>query len=79
MQATVITRNTRYQDWLENEFSSGLPISRLYEADSWLHAMNQAAVEVNVTIMYCMPVRSDYLISTQFAAVRSIRVSDDYW
>jgi hypothetical protein len=67
------------QDWMAPQvLDMPYPLEVLGEADMWLEAMGRAASENGIVIMYCMPLRADYLISTRIAAVQAVRVGRDY-
>jgi hypothetical protein len=67
------------QDWMAPQvLDMPFPLEVVGEADSWLESMGRAASENGIEIMYCMPLRADYLISTRIAAVQSVRVGRDY-
>lgn len=54
------------------------PHSNLTAAHSWLHAMGDAAAELNVTIQYCLVEPAMVLASAAIPAVTNIRASGDY-
>jgi hypothetical protein len=68
------------QDWLTTQFSGMLAPQRdVDSAEAWLAAMDRAARDLGLTILYCMPLPADYLTSSALPAVVGIRVSDDYF
>lgn len=67
------------QDWLDDEYRSLNELqSVLNLGEVWLNSMGEAAMEVGVTIQYCMPWTRHILQSLSNPAVTQIRVSDDY-
>ena len=67
------------QDWLITVWE-GMNITRsnVTAAHSWLMAMNNAAVNLGITIQYCMPLPNFMLHSTLTQAVTNARASGDY-
>ena len=47
-------------------------------ADDWLHEMATAAAAHKLSVQYCMPYPREYLVSTRYPNVATIRASDDY-
>ena len=67
------------QDWLDREYSAVNELrSVLNLGETWLNEMGQAAIDVGLTIQYCMPWTRHTLQSVMNSAVTQIRVSDDY-
>jgi hypothetical protein len=67
------------QDWLTNEYQMmSIAQSNVSVAEDWEMGMGLAAQDAGLTVQYCMPLPTDYLISTQLPAVAQIRVSNDY-
>ena len=67
------------QDWLTNEYQMmAIAQSNVSVAEDWELGMGLAAQDAGLTVQYCMPLPTDYLISTQLPAVAQIRVSNDY-
>lgn len=67
------------QDWLTDQMETlRAPRENVTLAEDWLAGMTLAAERRGGAVQYCMPLPSDYLISTRFPAVGQIRVSDDY-
>jgi hypothetical protein len=65
---------TYEQDWL-NE--NARPELNLTDPQAFFGEMSAAMRSKGITIQYCMPLPSDYMASTQYPNVQTIRVSDD--
>lgn len=67
------------QDW-HNRVWTGMraPHTNITAAHSWLHAMGDAASELNLTIQYCLVEPATVLASAAIPAVTNIRASGDY-
>lgn len=67
------------QDWLITVFQSvDAAQSTIWAGDAWLNAMNDAAVELGVTLQYCMALPRQLLKSTQSPAATQARAFNDY-
>ncbi len=67
------------QDWLDREYEHVNELrSVLNLGETWLNQMGQAALDLGLTIQYCMPWNRHILQSVMNSAVTQIRVSDDY-
>lgn len=67
------------QDWLVRQYSRMAELqNNVYATPNWLHAMGNAASQLDLTIQYCMPLPQIMLLSTEISAVTQMRVSDDY-
>lgn len=62
------------QDWLND---NARPAIKIAQSHAFLADMAHAMARENIAIQYCMPLPGYYLASTQFANLRTIRVSDD--
>jgi hypothetical protein len=70
-QAGVITYE---QDWLDQNSQTA---ANLRDPAEFLSEMNDAMAADGMTIQYCMPLPADYMASTLYPAVQTIRTSDD--
>ena len=70
-RAGVITYE---QDWLDQNAQTAL---NLHDPSMFLSEMNSAMAAEGMTIQYCMPLPADYMASTLYPAVQTIRTSDD--
>ncbi len=70
-RAGVITYE---QDWLDQNSQTAL---NLHDPAKFLREMNDAMAGEGMTIQYCMPLPADYMASTLYSAVQTIRTSDD--
>lgn len=70
-QAGVITYE---QDWLDHYSQTAV---NLHDPAKFLGEMNDAMAAQGMTIQYCMPLPADYMASTLYPAVQTIRTSDD--
>src|SRR5579883_407373 len=62
------------QDWLSSPAQTALDLT---DPDAFLNEMASAAGADGLTLQYCMPEPGDYLQSTMYSNVLTIRVSDD--
>jgi hypothetical protein len=65
---------TYEQDWLNH---NARPELNLEDPQDFLGEMSQAMLSKGITIQYCMPLPSDYMASTQYPNVQTIRTSHD--
>jgi hypothetical protein len=65
---------TYEQDWLDH---NAQPELNLQDAQSFLGNMSAAMLSKGITIQYCMPLPSQYMASTQYSNVQTIRTSVD--
>jgi hypothetical protein len=65
---------TYEQDWLD-ENAHAMP--NLDDPTSFLKEMSKAMGDVNMSVQYCMPLPSDYMASTLYPSVQTIRTSGD--
>jgi hypothetical protein len=65
---------TYEQDWL-NE--NARPELNLKDPQAFLGEMSEAMLSKGITIQYCMPLPSEYMASSQYKNVQTIRPSDD--
>ncbi len=70
-RAGVITYE---QDWLNENAQTAM---NLQDPAQFLAGMDHAMAAQGMTIQYCMPLPSDYMASTRYPAVQTIRTSDD--
>lgn len=67
------------QDWLRAQYLDlDITRSNVTVAWNWQMGLNRAALAAGLLVQFCMPLPSDYLMSTQLQAVSQIRVSNDY-
>ncbi|MGH9550525.1 MAG: hypothetical protein ACRD3W_14180, partial [Terriglobales bacterium] len=67
------------QDWLNHQFHRLLELRNNVElADRWLHQMDKAAQNNQLSIQYCMALPADFLETSLLPAVTQIRASYDY-
>jgi hypothetical protein len=69
--ADVITYE---QDWLDHYSQTAV---NLRDPSTFLREMNDAMTPEGMSIQYCMPLPADYMASTRYPAVQTIRTSDD--
>ena len=70
---------TYEQDWLVKQYSAMAATQNNVEtAMNWLHQMGNAALDLGLSIQYCMPLPQFWLASTEIQSVTHSRVSDDY-
>ncbi len=65
---------TYEQDWLNQ---NARPELNLQDPQAFLGEMSEAMRSKRITIQYCMPLPSDYMASTQYQNVQTIRPSQD--
>jgi hypothetical protein len=65
---------TYEQDWLDRNAQTEL---NLQDPRTFLENMSEAMLSKGITIQYCMPLPSDYMASTQYLNVQTIRPSND--
>jgi hypothetical protein len=65
---------TYEQDWLNENAQTAM---NLRDPSLFLRQMAQAMSAEGLSIQYCMPLPSDYMASTLYPAVQTIRTSDD--
>jgi hypothetical protein len=65
---------TYEQDWLNH---NARPELNLEDPQNFLGEMSQAMLSKGISIQYCMPLPSDYMASTQYPNVETIRTSND--
>lgn len=70
-QAGVVTYE---QDWLDQNSQTAV---NLTDPPLFLGEMSRAMADQGITIQYCMPLPSDYMASTLYPSVQTIRTSDD--
>jgi hypothetical protein len=61
------------QDWLDHNAQTEL---NLQDPQSFLENMSEAMLSRGITIQYCMPLPSQYMASTQYSNVPTIRPSN---
>ena len=65
---------TYEQDWLNQ---NARPESNLKDPQDFFGGMSQAMLSKGITIQYCMPLPSNYMASTRYPNVQTIRPSGD--
>jgi hypothetical protein len=65
---------TYEQDWLDHNAQTEM---NLQDTQAFLGNMSEAMLSKGIAIQYCMPLPSDYMASTQYSNVQTIRTSDD--
>lgn len=65
---------TYEQDWLNQNSQTAV---NLHDPARFLSEMNRSMATDGLTIQYCMPLPADYMASTHYSAVQTIRTSDD--
>ena len=65
---------TYEQDWLDHNAQTEL---NLADPQAFLENMSEAMLRKGITIQYCMPLPSDYMASTRYSNVQTIRTSVD--
>lgn len=65
---------TYEQDWLDKNAQTAM---NLHDPATFLSEMNRAMAAEGMSIQYCMPLPADYMASTLYPAVQTIRTSDD--
>lgn len=70
-QAGVVTYE---QDWLDHNAHTAV---NLTDPPLFLGEMSRSMAAEDITIQYCMPLPSDYMASTRYPNVQTIRTSDD--